>query len=702
MSRRRDHRPSPAPKPPSPPRAAAPRTLHAAAEAAVPWADRAALAVLVVFALASLAMILGPHSVGDAFTETDFYGAYAEGARNWQRLSVDFARYGVVGPVFEIVLGLVGFVVWDLFLAAQLISLAAMTLGLHAWHRAIRAQTSPLAGLLALLLLAANAQIYRHAWAATTDALAFALIGGSFAALMGALGRAGVRIAGVLAGLAFLTRYTGIVLLPAGLLAILLGWTGIHRGLRARAVGGFALGFAAIVLPWVAASLMSGQKFTMQFHHNLAYDAYARWQGIPWDLYQRDMQSRFPTLASVFQEQPRLVIDRLIVNLREHALFDMRDVAGWAVVVPALLGLLLAWREGRLLRLMPLLVFSLMLYLLLVPIFHSPRYSMTLLPAWTALAAVFLASPRFALAFGPRGAWLKPWLVLVPLTLTLSANATATARTLDQLPREARVLADRIRPSVRPGERVLARKAHFAFHAGLTPLSFPFSDSLPVLARYVHEHDVRWIYYSWLELELRPHFAFLLDTTAQVPGLTVRGVSRDHPAVLYEVGPEFGAMPGWYRDIVQRGIHNARAAVDVKKDDVRSRIILALWEREQGRPQNAMRYLDEAVALPASDDGVRMLWADNLFRTGRAPQAEREFRSLLEKNPGDASLHQALGWSLHAQGRAAEAAAQWRPLVPGMEDPATLRAMVMAFRASGDEVAARAAAAKLAQLGSAP
>ncbi len=700
MSRGRDRRNAPvrtaaAPKPVA-------RTLHAAAEARVPWADRAVFAVLAAFALAALAMVFGPHTVGDVFTETDFYGSYAEGARLWQRLQVDPSRYGVVGPLFELVLGLVAFVVPDLFIAAQLISVAAMTLGLFAWHRAIRAMTSPLAALLALVLLAANAQIYRHAWAATTDALAFALLGGALAAMLGALGRAGVRTAGLLAGLAFLTRYTGIVMLPAAVLALAFGWTGLHRGLRARAVGGFVLGFAVIVLPWVLISLASGQKFTMQFHHNLAYDAYARWQGIPWDLYQRDMQSQFPTLRSVFEKQPALVFDRLWLNLREHALFDMRDVAGWALVVPAALGLLLAWRQRMLLRLAPLLAFSLMLYLLLVPIFHSPRYSMTLLPAWAALAAFALASPRFALAWGPSGAWLKPWLVLVPLAMTLSANARATARTLDQLPREARVLAEQVRPAVRPGERVLARKAHFAFHAGLTPLAFPFTDSLPQLAGYVREHDIRWLYFSWLELELRPNFAFLLDTSAKVPGLTVRGVSRDHPAVLYEIGPEFGLMPGWYRDIVQRGMHNARAAVDVKKDDVRSRLILALWEREQGRPENAQRYLDEALVYAGNDDGVRMLWADNLLRTGRAPQAEREFRALVGRNPGDPSLEQGLGWSLHAQGRAAEAAAVWRPLIAGMQDPPTLRAMIQAFRASGDLVAAQAAAARLREAEQAP
>lgn len=668
----------------------------------MPWIDAAVNAVLALFALASLAMVFGPHDVGDVFTETDFYGAYAEGARHWQRLHIDPSRYGVVGPVFELVLGLVGFVVNDLFLAAQLISVAAMTFGLFAWQRAIRAMTSPLAGLLAMTLLAANAQIYRYAWSASTDALAFALLGAGLAAALGALGRAGTLAAGVLVGLSFLTRYSGLVLVPVGVLALAFGWTGLARGQRMRAALRFLLGFALVTAPWVLVSLASGQKFQMQWHHNLAYDTYARWQGVPWDLYQRDMQSKFPTLWSVLSQHPPMVFERLLLNLREHAWFDMRDVAGWALVVPALLGLALAWRDGMLRRLSPLLAFSLLLYLLLVPIFHSPRYSMALLPGWAALAAWAFASPRFALPMGARGGWLKPWLVLVPLVFALLANARASARTLDQLPREARRIADRMRGSMRPGDRVLARKAHFAFHAGVTPLSFPFTDSLPPLGAYAHEQGVRWLYYSWIELELRPQFAFLLDTSAHVPGLTPRAVSEQHPAVLYEIGPEFGRMPDWYRDLTARGLYNARAAVRVKEDDVRSRLILALWEREQGRPQNAQRWLDEALAHAETDDGVRVLRADNLLRTGRAPEAEREFRDLLVRSPEDPSVINGLAWSLHAQARAAEAAQVWRPLLTSMQDPTTLRAMAQAFTASGDAASAQEATARLRAAGGTP
>jgi 4-amino-4-deoxy-L-arabinose transferase-like glycosyltransferase len=704
MSRARDRRGPAAPQPATPrrrlrlPRLRAPAFLTAlgAAEPWSPaWAEPAARVVLALFAAAALAMVHGPHTVGDVFTETDFYGAYAEGAGLWQRLAVDPSRYGVVGPVFELVLGLVGFVVRDLFLAAQWISVLAMTVALACWHRVLVRSLGPVAALCALALLATNAQVYRHAWAATTDALAFGLAAASFAALTGALPRAGARTAGVLAALAFLTRYTSVVLLPTGVLALALGWTGLHRGQRAAAVRGFLLGFVATAAPWLAFSFGSGQRFQFQFHHNLAYEVFAKWRDIPWDTYQREIQPRFPDLASVIRENPAAVFGRLFINLREHLWFDARDLVGGAVGATAVLGTVLLFADRAASRLRPLALYALLLYLALVPVFHSPRYSMALLPLWVALAGHAFGSRRLAAPWGRGGAWLKPLLVVVPLAFALRDTTAATARTLEQLPREARRLADQVRPLLRPGDRVLARKAHFAFHAGITPLAFPFTDSLRTLGDYTRAQGVRWLYFSWPELELRPVFAFLLDTTARVPGLTLRAASDDHPAVLYEIGPEFGTEPEWYLDPTRKGVHDARATAQVRHDDVRSRLILALWEREQGRPEEAQPWLDEALELAATDDGVRMLAADNLLRSGRPQQAEAQFRTLLVKRGDDPRVQSGLALALHLQQRHGEAAALWRPVLGITEDPATLAAMATSFAAVGDAATAEAARTRL-------
>src|SRR5690349_13829492 len=91
------------------------------------WTVAAAAAALAI-------MIAGPHRIGDYFTETDFYGAYAEGARAIAAGRVDPARYGVIGPGYEMALALFGFAIHDLFLAAELISLGSIVAALLLWR----------------------------------------------------------------------------------------------------------------------------------------------------------------------------------------------------------------------------------------------------------------------------------------------------------------------------------------------------------------------------------------------------------------------------------------------------------------------------------------------------------------------------------------------------------------------------------------
>src|SRR5262249_21245264 len=149
---------------------------------ALGWAG---LAVIAAYAVLALAMVFGPHSVGDVFTETDFYGSYGPGARALQQGHLVAARYGVVGPGVGMALALVGFAVRDLFLAAELIAVAAMTVALVCWHSLLARRAGPLLALVAIGLVAANAQWFRYGWSATTDAPALAFQAAALWALFG-------------------------------------------------------------------------------------------------------------------------------------------------------------------------------------------------------------------------------------------------------------------------------------------------------------------------------------------------------------------------------------------------------------------------------------------------------------------------------------------------------------------------------------
>jgi hypothetical protein len=660
---------------------------------------RAAIpALAAALAVALLAMTFGPHVVGDYFTETDFYGGYAEGARAIQRGHLDPSRYGVVGPGYEIALALVGFVVRDLFLAAGLIAALSSVTTLALLADLLRRRAGGAAALLAALFLATNAYFFRYGWAVTTDAFAIALQMLALWLLLARGGPRAVALAGVVTALAFLTRYSAGALLPAGLIAIALGDAQASR--RGRAMLLFVAGFALPVVPWVAFSLAHGGTLGMQLHHNVAYEVFARPRGVVWDDYQRHMQAEFPTPWSVIARDPAAVAGRLAFNVVDHVRLDAMQLLGWPLAVAAALGLVLGWRDGALARVRGVLIAGAALALSLVPAFHSERYALALLPAYTTLAALAFASPRFACVW--RGAWLKPALALVPAAVALAALVRVQARTLDQLPREVLEVARALRAEARPGDHVIARKPHLAWHAGVQPAAFPFADSLATLARYAHAHGMRWLYFSWPEAELRPALAFLLDTSAVVPGLTVRHTTAPRPAVLYEIGADFGRDPAWLANPEARAWHLARARLQVDGNDVTALGTVGVIERRRGRPEVAVAVLTHAARLAPGDIRVWLALGDAALAARQNPLGEQAYARAEALDPASTEARVGRGWAALAAGNAPLAAQRWRPVVDAAADPATLQRMVEVYRGLGDPATAARAEARLRTLGAAP
>ncbi len=667
-------------------------------------AELATAAVVAIFAATALAMVLGPHRIGDVFTESDFYGAYGPGARALQHGRLDPARYAVVGPVFEFVLAAVGFVVRDLFLAAQLVSLVAMAASLWLWARIVRTHAGPLAGLATALLLATQAQCFRYAWAATTDALALALQAGALALLLaGRAPRRRAALAGLVAGLAFLTRYSAVSLLPAGVIALLAGWTATEPHERRAAALAFAGGFLAPVLPWVAVSLASGVHMRFMLHHNIAYEVFARANGIPWDVYERTMEPQFPTPFSVLARDPAAVIGRVLFNVGDHLRLDALAVAGAPLALAAVAGVVLGARDGTLARLRGAWLALALAFLALVPAFHSERYSLAILPAWAALGALAVTSRARASAARPaQGAVVGLVLLAALLVPALRTSVRVQRRALSQLPVEARVLGERAKAWTRPGERVYARKPHFAWYAGLEATAFPFVDSLPALADRARRDGVRWLYFSWPEAEMRPELAWLLDTTSAAPGLAVRATSAGNPAVLYEIGPGFGAAPAWAGDPAALAVHRARAMLQVNATDWRSRLVAADDAQQHGRWAEAQPWLEQAVRLVPNAPEVQVMLADNLVHLDRLAEARAAYEAVERMVPGDPRTRAGLGWVALRSGDEAGAAALWRPIVGEVPDRETLERMEQLFAKLHDDAGVAAVRERLRGTGARP
>ncbi|HUK62643.1 MAG TPA: glycosyltransferase family 39 protein [Dongiaceae bacterium] len=681
-------------------RPAAPRTRSAPAfsrDGAAAPGDRtvrmarwALVVLLVLCGGALLAIILGPHKIGDYFTETDFYGSYGPGARALQHGHLDPARYGVVGPVYEIVLALVGFVIRDLFLAAQLVSLVATLVTLWLWARLLERRADIRLGLAAAALMAVNPVFLRYGFSATTDALGMALQVAALAALLTGRDTRAAGWAGVLTALAFLTRYTNGVLIVAGLVSIAAGWT-LHAKRRAALLA-FAGGVVTLTVPWIAWSLAHGGQFASQLHHNIAYDVFARPQGMVWDDYQRKLQPQFHSLWDVIRRDPIAVARRELYNVWDHLRLDARVLIGWPTAACAAIGVLLLVPDRGDRRLWPVWLAGALAFLALVPAFHSARYSLAILPVYATLAAAAFATPRLALVVGGR-VWLKAIAIVAPLALTLTVAQREITGVLQQLPLEALDAGRALRPLAAPGDRIMARKPHVAWIGGVEAVAFPLTDSLETLARAAHEQDVRWLFYASPEAELRPEFSYLLDTSAVVPGLTPRFVSPRHVGVLYEIGRDFGTPPAWISNDTMRVYHRARVRLMLDPNDVRSLRAVAFVDARDGRDTEARALLEHAIALDPSDEPGLTLLGEVTLRLGDAERAADVFGRAVRLAPGDPRANLGLGWALLLAHRPEDAARVWRPLVSATRDPATLRRMAELFERQGDHAAAAEARA---------
>jgi hypothetical protein len=352
----------------------------------------------------------------------------------------------------------------------------------------------------------------------------------------------GPILAGVLAGLAALTRYNLVVLVPAAAVVAIVWPAGRKRlATVALLVGTFLL----VTLPFVIAAVRSGHPPGETLFRDAAYYM----EDSPESVVERRFATGFsgsPGAEPDAPLPPPNVLARTLTGIPSHLIADARSLLGWPVAALVVVGLGALLVTRRAASLLPFAVFGAGTFLSLAPVYYSDRYSLALLPLYLLPAAAWAGSRAGSSRALRVGA--------VALTLLAVAAAALESVALERLeyqsiPNEALESARSLRHVAATGG-VMARKPHVAFIASLDPVPFPAVESLDQLAAYCSSRRVRWIYYSWYEARLRPEFSYLLDPEARVPGLQVVHVTRDKPSVTYRVGDGFGAAPSWWGDPV--------------------------------------------------------------------------------------------------------------------------------------------------------
>ncbi len=488
-------------------------------------------------ALALAIVAFGFHPVGDYYTESDFYAGYALGADLLRHGQFDFGRYGVYGPGYEVALAVVGLATGDLFVAARLLSVAAAVLYLWLSWRVVDRLAGATAGFWLTVLVAANPTFFRYGYSVGTDMPANAWWMAAVAALVLRRDLGGWAWGGLLAALAVLTRYNLASVVPGALAAVFLLRTGARDRWASAAV--FLGVFLLAVAPFTIGSLLAGYVPGRTLLGDAGYYISDTPGTVLEERYTPGAASTSPVTGLT-----ATIVRRLLTGIPVNLLSDGVLLLGWPVALLALAGAIAMFRSRGARPLLALAPFGLFTFLALAPVYYAERYSLPLLSLYLAPAASLLGG-----AMREGRAWVRRAAVAaggLAAMFMLFASVEAQRAVRASLPDEALESGRALNATAHRGERILARKGHVAYEAGLDLTFFPDVASLDSLAAFCRAHDVQYLYYSWLEFGLRPKFGYLIDTTATVPGLTPIHATHGKPSVTYRIGPEFGRTPEWW------------------------------------------------------------------------------------------------------------------------------------------------------------
>jgi 4-amino-4-deoxy-L-arabinose transferase-like glycosyltransferase len=524
-------------------------------------ATRLPMLLALAFLAVMLPLALHYHRIGDHGVETDFYGGLVQESRQIAHGELPVDRFK--GPVYGLVLAALSVPVRESFTAAVILSLLSAALVLYFTTKIVLRLFGPHAAILTVLGVAVNAQFVKYSYTASTDMLFNLWMVASAYLLLRREepDRGSLLLAGLLAGLAYLTRYAGVALLcwaPVAILLIL-GWR-LPWKRRLVITSCFLAAALALIVPWaVYCKLRAGSFVVNDNYLNVVFGMYGDTH-TNWEQFWAREAGRFHSFADVALRDPGLFLRRTATNLFVHPFFDMGfkvSEAGEPVQLPrALLSLMhpvlgvlavpgFVWwilsRPNR--RQVAYVALSAAYFAMLLPVFYGSRFSLFLAPAYVLLAALFLLKLPWR-RLGRSGGITRGFIIAAVLVFVAIDSGKAIRGDIGNGPMVVLTMRDTLRArhiSLEGGAIVVARKPHIAYYLNLQYRAFPDARTTPELMADLSRMNARYLYYGPIEWLVRPQFRFLLDPGKAPPGLVpvlalVTYPTTD-PAVLYEVEP---------------------------------------------------------------------------------------------------------------------------------------------------------------------
>ncbi len=320
--------------------------------------------------------------IGGYGVETDFYGDFVPNAREWAK-GIPSVGLGYRGPFYYLLIGALS-KFGDVFLLAKILSAACAGIGIRAIGGLFRNLWNTTVATAGSLFLAANSTLILYSYKACTD-LVYLVLFVTTLALVFSKNRGHYKTwaaAGLMAGMAYLTRYNGVALVPIGMAAGLI----MVRPWRRMAMTILAFGgsWLVIVSPWLLYLWnQTGDPFWNRNFALIAEEIYGLNSKVAGTGHLVDSVG-FTSLGEVFRLDPGASFLAMAVNFPEHLWMDLKLLVGPVWGVLGMAGIALSFRTWSNRRCLAFALAGLITFTALSPVFYNQRFMLTLLIWWAA------------------------------------------------------------------------------------------------------------------------------------------------------------------------------------------------------------------------------------------------------------------------------------------------------------------------------
>ncbi len=486
-------------------------------------------------------VVLHFRSIGNMNVETDFYWTFVPIAK--ELLAGNLVLDAFRGPGYEIALAVSRLVAGEFFKGGMLLSVFSAAISLLFLYAVVRKTFGAETALLVSLGTAVIPTFFSLSYTASTDMfyvmLALSVL---YLIVYSAPHRKWMLLlAGLLAGCTYLTRYNGVAILVAAVASIL--WlcdSSQPWKQRISSAVTFLGGAAITILPFSLYTYQETGRFVYNDNFlNVAYEIYARGR-IRWDDYWTVIAPHFRSYADVVAYDPWNFTTHVAMNFITHAWSDLTQLVPWPVGLGAAVGGFTMLRSGLARQQAVVILFAVLSFLVLVPVFYTVRFSLFLVPfvvllcvralQWRGMQRIPERWYRYATRAVALG--LAAWACLQSVNLARLDIASEPVEILQVRDAFAGLADDSPR-----GTSISARKPQIAYYLNLKYTPFPYVTSETELVSALRKSTVDYLYIGYYEVATRPELEDLLDGQKKHEGLRTLITVLSPRSVLYRVMP---------------------------------------------------------------------------------------------------------------------------------------------------------------------